>query len=141
MFLCIHQRLFSINPMARYEYMNTPLRWFPQDIIDQCNTTDLVDKDGFVYVDIRKGMYGLKKEAHIYFDRLVKLLKPHGYYPLQYNPVIWCHETLPTKFELCVDNFGIKYTNPVHAHYLVDTLKNTTQYPLIGEEKITVALL
>ena len=57
------------------------------------------------------------------FDRPVKLLKPHIYYPLRSNHVIWCHEMLPTKFALCEENFGIKYTNPAHTHHLVDTLK------------------
>ena len=62
----------------------------------------LVDKACFVYANIRKDMYGLKQAAHIYIDLLVKLLKPHGYYPLRSNPSIWCHETIPTKFALCV---------------------------------------
>ena len=84
---------------------------------------DLVDKDGFVYVEIRKSMYGLKQAACIAFDRLVKLLKPRGYYPLRSNPSIWCHKTIPTKFALRVEDFGIKYTNPAHAHHLFYTLK------------------
>ena len=56
--------------MARYEYMKIPLHWFHQDIIDQYKIMDLVEKDGFVYGDIRKGMYGLKKPAWIAFDCL-----------------------------------------------------------------------
>ena len=103
--------------------MNIPLRWFPQYIIDQYKIMGLLDKDGFVYVYIHKVMYGLNQAAHIAFERLAKLLKPHGYYPLRFNSGIWCHEMLPTKFTLCVENFGIKYTNRVHAHHLVDTLK------------------
>ena len=132
---------FLNNPMVCYEYIKIPLLWFPQDIIDQYKIMGLVDKNSFVYVNIHKGAYGLKRATCINFDRLVKLLKPHGYYPLRSNPGIWCHETLPTKFLLCVDDFGIKYTNTSHAHHLVDTLKNTTQYPLIGEGVITVSLL
>ena len=109
--------------MARYEYMNIPLRWFPQDIIDQYKIMDLVDKYGFLYVEIRQGVYGLNPAACIAFYRLVKLIKPHGYYPLLSNPGIWCHEMLPTKFAICVDDFSIKYTNPAHAPHLIDTLK------------------
>ena len=45
--------------MARYEYMEIPLRWFPQDIIGQYKIMDLLDKNGFVYLEIRKGMCGL----------------------------------------------------------------------------------
>ena len=67
-------------------------------------------------------MYGLKQADRIAFDHLVKLLKPLGYYPLHSNPEIWCHETLPTKFALCVEIFGIKYTNPDHTRHLVETL-------------------
>ena len=50
-------------------------------------------------------------------------MKPHGYHPLRSNHGIWCHGTLPTKFALCVEMFGIKYTNTAHAHHIVDTLK------------------
>ena len=78
--------------MVRYEYIKILLLWFPQDIIAQYKTMDLVDKDIFVYVEIRKGIYVLKQEDCLYFDCLVKLLKPHGYYPLRSNPDIWCHE-------------------------------------------------
>ena len=123
-FFCADIKYYFLNnPKSHYKYVKIHLRWFPQYIIGQYNIMDLVDKDGFVYVDIRKGMYGLNKSAPINFDGLVKLLKPHGYHPLRSNPGIWCHGTLSTKFALCVDNFGTKYTNPAHAHHLVNTLK------------------
>ena len=41
--------------------MKIPMRWFPKYITDKYNIMFLVDKDGFVYVNIRKGMYGLKQ--------------------------------------------------------------------------------
>ena len=47
--------------MTRSEYTKIPLRWFPQDIIDQYKIMDLVDRDGFVYVEIQKVMYGLRQ--------------------------------------------------------------------------------
>ena len=108
--------------MSCYEYMKIPLRWFPQGIIDQYKIMNLLDKDKFSHVDIRKGIYGQKQTVHISFGHIVKLLKPYGYYPLRSNPGIWCHDMLSTKFALCVENFGINYTNPDHARHLVDTL-------------------
>ena len=42
--------------MSRYEYMKFLLRYFPLDIIGQYKIMDLVDKYGFVYVKICKGM-------------------------------------------------------------------------------------
>ena len=80
--------------MSRFECMKILLRWFPQDIIYHYNIIDLVEKDGFVYVNIRKGVCGLKKAAHIYFHSLVKILNPNGCYPIHSNPGILCHETL-----------------------------------------------
>ena len=68
-------------------------------------------------------MYGLKQAACIAFDRLVKLLKYHGYYTIVSLPGIWCHEMLPTKFTLCVDNSVVRYTNYPHPHHLVNTLQ------------------
>ena len=90
-FFCAHIKVFLNNPMACCEYMKIPLSWFPQDIIDRYKIMDLVDKDNFVFVDIRKGMYGLNQSARIAFDRLLKLMKPRGYHPLRSNLGIWCH--------------------------------------------------
>ena len=109
--------------MSHFEYMEILMRWFPQDIINQYIIMYLVDKDSFVYVEIRRGVYGLNQSVCISFYCLLKLLKPHGYYPLRSNPGIWCHETLPTKCTLCVEDFGINYTNLDHSHHLVYTFK------------------
>ena len=82
---------FQNNLMSHFEYMKIPLRCFPQVIINQYNIIYSVKKDVFVYAKICKSIYSLKQGYFIYFDPLVKLLKPHGYYPLHSNPGIWCH--------------------------------------------------
>ena len=71
--------------MSRFEYMKIPLRWFSQDIVDQYNIIDFVNKDGFFYFEICTGMYFLKQAPCIDFEHLEKVLKPHGYYPLRSN--------------------------------------------------------
>ena len=45
-----------------------------------------MEPDGFVYVEVRKGMYELKQASRTAFDNLVKLLVPHGYLPVQESP-------------------------------------------------------
>ena len=80
-------------------------------------------------------MNGIKQADRIDFDRLVKIINPRGYYPLHSNPGIWCHETIPEKFALCVDYFGIKYTNPVHAHHIVGTLQKYYKISIYWEGK------
>ena len=62
---------FLNNPMEHYEYMKIPLRWFPQERINQYKIMDLLDRYSFVYVKIRKVMYGIKQEYRIAFDCLV----------------------------------------------------------------------
>ena len=61
LFMCVDIHDFYYNtPMVDFEYMKLPLSMFPQDIIDQYNLKDLVAADGYVYMEIRKGMPGLK---------------------------------------------------------------------------------
>ena len=126
---------FLNNPMEHYEYMRIPLRWFTQEIIDQYNIMDIVSGDGYVYCEIRKGMYGLKQAARLAYDRLVENLAPHGYHPLRRNPGLWKHETLPTIFALCVDDFGIKYLQKEHADHLINALRSNYTISIDWEGK------
>jgi hypothetical protein len=52
------------TPMERYKYMKLPLKLIPQEVIDQYNLLDLVSV-GYVYIEIRKGMPGLKQAGRI----------------------------------------------------------------------------
>ena len=60
MFMCKDINDFYYNtPMVDFEYIKLPLSMFPQDIINQYKPKDLVAADGYVYMDIRKGMQGI----------------------------------------------------------------------------------
>jgi hypothetical protein len=48
------------TPLPRFEYMKMPLSRFPEEIVQKYNLNALA-VDGWVYVEIRKGMYGLKQ--------------------------------------------------------------------------------
>jgi hypothetical protein len=48
------------TPLPRFEYMKMPLSRFPEEIVQKYNL-DALSVDGWVYVEIRKGMYGLKQ--------------------------------------------------------------------------------
>ena len=80
------------TPMSRYEYMRIPIWMLPDDIIEQYNLTPLFS-NGFVYVEIRRGMYGLPQAGRLANDQLVKFLAPHGYTPCELTPGLWTHET------------------------------------------------
>jgi hypothetical protein len=81
-----------------------------------------ISHNGYVYVRIEKGMYGLPQAGRLANDRLVKFLAPHGYRPVPITPGLWEHETRPTKFTLVVDDFGIKYCAETDAQHLLATL-------------------
>ena len=69
--------------MKRFEYIKIPLRWIPEETRIQNKLYSLVEPDGYVYCESIKGIYGLKQAARFAFDNLVKLLAPHGYFPVQ----------------------------------------------------------
>ncbi len=78
--------------------------------------------DGYVYMEIRKGMYGLP-QAGILANKLLKLwLACHGYFKQPHTPGLWKHATRPIWFNLCVDNFGIEYIGDKHLNHLFDAL-------------------
>jgi hypothetical protein len=65
--------------------------------------------DGWVYLEICKGMYGLKQAGILANKLLQKRLKPFGYHPAIHTPGLWLYTTKPTAFSLVVDNFAVKY--------------------------------
>jgi hypothetical protein len=67
-------------------------------------------------------MYGLKQAARIAYDLLKTRLATDGYSPCTENVNIWEHKTRPTKFSLCVDDFGIKYFAKSDADHLLASL-------------------
>ena len=86
--------------------------------------------DGYIYCEVRKGIYGLKQVDHIDFDNLVKLLAPHRYFPVQESPGSWKHQTQPTVFTLCVDDFGRKANSIEDAHHLINDIKKHLKFSI-----------
>ena len=115
---------FYLNtPMQkRYEYMRMHLDTIPEQIIKQYKLKEKADKKGCVYVEIRKGMYGLPQAGIIAQELLEERLNARGYCQSQYTPGLWMHKTRSTKFALVVDDFGIKYESEEDAQHLLDSL-------------------
>ena len=98
--------------MDRYEYMKIPLDIFPQSTQDQYEL-EMHAHNGFIYVDIRKAIYGLPQAGILGNILLRKQLCPAG----------WKHTTRPIQFMLTVDDFRVKYVGKEHAHHLISTLR------------------
>ena len=71
---------FYINtPMTRYEYVRIKIDDVPEEIIVEYNLRDKIASDGHVYVEIRKGMYGLPQAGILAQELLEKRLNEYGY--------------------------------------------------------------
>eukprot|EP00804_Cyclotella_cryptica_P004967 CCRYP_014094-RA/>CCRYP_014094-RA protein AED:0.12 eAED:0.01 QI:0/0/0/1/1/1/2/0/1245 len=109
-------------PLDQYEYMKMPIDVFPEHTIQQYDLRKHV-KNGFVYLEIRRCVYGLPMAGALANNLLRKRLAPHGYYEVAHTPGLWRHVTHPISFTLVVDDFGVKYEGQEHAQHLIDTLK------------------
>ena len=83
---------------------------------------DNLQHEGWVYIQVRKGMPGLKQAGKIANIRLTKHLEQYGYRPCQRTPSLWKHDTRPISFTLVVDDFGVKYVGIEHFHHLQNAL-------------------
>jgi hypothetical protein len=82
-----------------------------------------VTEEGYVYVEIQKGMYGLPQAGILAQELLEKRLNEHGYSQSKAVPGLWTHKTRPILFTLVVDDFRVKYVGKEHAMHLISILK------------------
>ena len=108
--------------MERPEYMRLPIKIIPPEIIKQYNLEEIAH-EGWVYIKIVKGMYGLPQAGKLANDLLKKRLASAGYHPCQHTTGLWTHVWRPVSFTLVVDDFGIKFVGNNHANHLKKTLK------------------
>jgi hypothetical protein len=66
------------TPLPRFEYMKMLISRFPEEIIQRYNLNALA-VDGWVYIEVRKGMYGLKQAGLLANQLLQTPLNPFGY--------------------------------------------------------------
>ena len=71
--------------MDQFEYMRLPLDVIPLEIIKRYNLQELANNN-WVYIEIRKGMYGLPQAGILANKLLVKRLATFGYYPVEFTP-------------------------------------------------------
>jgi hypothetical protein len=99
-------------------------RYVPQEVIDEYElTNDYFNLKVYIYLKIRKGVYGLKEAAIFDYDQLKAHLAPHGYARVHFTPGLWKHNKRCTTFTLTVDDFGIKYFSKVDADHLFSVLE------------------
>lgn len=118
------KNFYLCTPMERYEYVRMNLADFPDDVIEHYKLKEIANKDGMVFVEIRRGMYGLPQAGLIAQELLEKRLNKHGYHQSMRTPGLWTHKTRPVQFSLVVDDFGIKYVGEENLEHLIGILRD-----------------
>ena len=125
---------FYLNtPLKRPEYVRIKLRDIPDEIINQYKLREKADKNGNVYAEATKGMYGLPQSGLLANQLLEKRLNKHGYHQSKLVPGLWKHKWRPIQFTLVVDDFGVKYEGRQHAEHLASVINK--YYPLTEDWK------
>jgi hypothetical protein len=124
-YMCLNIKNFYLtDPLDRFEYMKMPLVLFPEWIKIQYEL-DKYTFNGFVYLKMRRAVWGLQ-EAGILANKLLrKRLLPHGYYECNNTPSLWKHRLRPIAFTLVDNNVGVKYVGKEHADHLIQCIKET----------------
>jgi hypothetical protein len=112
------------TPLPRYDYMRMSLSRFLDEIVDKYNLKALAI-DGWVHIEIRKGMYGLKQAGLLTSQILQNQLAPFGYYPARHTPGMWLHKTRPIALSFIVYDSTVKYVGKQHAAHLGDALSHS----------------
>ena len=125
---CDLKYFFLDASMHKSEYMRILYMYITQDIRDKYDLDTRLASDGYIYIKIKKGMYGLKQAAVLAFDNLVENLSIHGYAPIPHTSGIRQHAPRKTKFCLCVDYFRAKYSSKTDAEHLLNALGQQYTY-------------
>ena len=104
--------------------MRIPLKTTPHDIINTYDLKALADYQGWNYMCINKGMYGLKQAGIITNQELVKHMAPFEYYPVKHTPGPRVHNSKKTLFNLVVENFCVQYFSTEDADHFLNALRS-----------------
>ncbi len=121
-FKSLNNKNFYLTALLdRFEYMKMPLSIFPSWTRKQYNL-DKLAKNGFVYLEMRRTVWGLPQAGILASKLLPKQIRPHGYYKCKHTPGLWGHLTHPISFTLVVNDFRVKYVGRKHVNHLINHL-------------------
>jgi hypothetical protein len=97
-YMCLDIKNFYLTaPLDRFEYMKMLIDLFPEWIVKQYELMKHV-LNGFIYLKMRRTVWGLPQAGILANKLLRRRLLPHGYYECNNTPGLWKHETRPISF-------------------------------------------
>ena len=103
--------------------MKMKLTNFPEEIVELYDLKNKATDDGYVYAEVRKGMYCLPQAGILAQTLLEKRLNAEGYSQSKITPGFWTHKWRPICFTLVVDDFGVKHAGEEHAKHLLSIIQ------------------
>ena len=89
-FMTLDIKNFYLNtPMEKYEYLRLKLDQLPADVIGQYELKEKITINGYVYIEVQKGMYGLPQVGLLAQQLLEKRLEKYGYAQRKQTPGLW----------------------------------------------------
>ncbi|KAL7476249.1 hypothetical protein ACHAW6_002121 [Cyclotella cf. meneghiniana] len=110
------------TPMDRYEYIRLKAELVPKTFKQKYKLHYKIH-EGFIYMEIRRGCYGLPQAGVLANNLLKKCLALDGYYEVPHTPGLWKHESKTIQFTPVVDDLGMKYNGDEHFEHLKQALK------------------
>jgi hypothetical protein len=107
-----------------FKYMQIPLALFPALTIEQYNLNTMA-LDGWVYIKMRRTVWGLPLADILANKSLCRKLAPFGYYESVNTLGLWQHESRPLTFTLVVDDFGVKFVIKDNVDHLMPCISTT----------------
>ncbi len=78
-YMCLDIKNFHLTAMLKYfEYMRIPLSYFPVWTVEQYNLNKHA-YNGYVYIEMRRAVWGLPQAGILANKRLGRKLAPFGY--------------------------------------------------------------
>eukprot|EP00804_Cyclotella_cryptica_P018370 CCRYP_015487-RA/>CCRYP_015487-RA protein AED:0.13 eAED:0.11 QI:0/0/0/1/0/0.5/2/0/1281 len=114
---------YLMTPLKRPEFAKVRLSDIPQEIITLYKLEQIATADGWVYIRVDRGMYGLPQSGSLGHDLLEQRLNAEGYFQSRLAPGLWKHKTRNIQFVLVVDDFGIKYIKQQDMDHLITSLR------------------
>ena len=133
---------YLMTPLKRPEYAKIKLSDIPEEVIEEYNLRAKATPDGWVYIMVIRGMYGLPQAGSLGHDLLEERLNQEGYFQSKIVPGFWKHKTRNIKFVLVVDDFGIKYLKKEDLDHLIKALEKYYEVTvdLEGKEYVKIEL-
>ena len=104
----------------------------PEYFVEHYNLKNKSTKDGYIFVAIKRGMYGLPQSGLLAQEFLEERVGKRGYYQSDYTPGIWIHKNRLIAF-FFFDDFGVKYVKEEDKKHLLDSLNQ--HYKVVSENE------